>query len=252
MTSVLEQYNMALTHEGPSASQKFSSNMRPTSGFISVRPKEETPIFAKQKMKIDLPKDIKYLRVCNNYLVALMSHHVLLRMYLPQPDRADGISHCGISYQQLCNCFSLAEVFLEKFLTGLRVSNIYLDPLGNHLLISLATKTPGFPPELIYVHRRSTKPKKIEKFRDHEITAVGFNYNNQSELSTGSILIGTSKGLIFESEFGIEGEKMVQSNWKQVNILVGKVHFIKHNKRFQIICRFTDNVRLRVWYVHNV
>lgn len=114
--------------------------------------------------------------------------------------------------------FSFAEVFLEKYLTGLRVSNMFLDPYGNHLLIALSTKCPGFPPELLYLHRKSNKPKKIEKFRDHEITAVAFNYNKQSELSTGSILLGTSKGLIFETEFGIDGEKMFQSNWKQVTI----------------------------------
>lgn len=102
-------------------------------------------------------------------------------------------------------------------MNGLRVSNMFLDPLGNHLLIALSTKVAGLPPELLYLHRRSNKPKKIERFRDHEITAVAFNPNNQSELTTGSILVGTSKGLIFETEFGIDGEKMVQSNWKQVN-----------------------------------
>lgn len=109
-----------------------------------------------------------------------------------------------------------SEVFLEKHLTGLRVSNIFLDPTGNHLFIALATKCPGFVPELLYLHRKSNKPKKIEKFRDHEITAVAFNYINQSETSTGSILIGTSKGLIFETELGIDGEKMIHSHWKQV------------------------------------
>lgn len=95
---------------------------------------------------------------------------------------------------------------------------MFLDPLGNHLLIALSTKVAGLPPELLYLHRRSNKPKKIERFRDHEITAVAFNPNNQSESTTGSILIGTSKGLIFETEFGIDGEKMIQSNWKQVSV----------------------------------
>lgn len=99
---------------------------------------------------------------------------------------------------------------------GLRVSNVFFDPTGNHLLIALAAKHSGFLPELLYLNRRSNKPKKIDKFRDHEITAVGFNYNNQSETSTGSILIGTSKGLIFETDIGIDGEKLVQTNWKQV------------------------------------
>ena len=94
---------------------------------------------------------------------------------------------------------------------------MFLDPLGNHLLIALTPKSPGFSPELLYLHRKSNKPKKIEKFKDHEITAVAFNPNNQSDVSTGSILIGTSRGLIFETEFGIDGERLFQSNWKQVS-----------------------------------
>lgn len=108
---------------------------------------------------------------------------------------------------------------MDKHLISLRVSNIFFDPTGNHLLIASAPKSPGFVPELIYLHRKSNKPKKIEKFRDHEITAVAFNHTNQSETTTGSILIGTSKGLIFETELGIEGEKMIQSHWKQVSIM---------------------------------
>lgn len=114
--------------------------------------------------------------------------------------------------------YSLTEVFLDKFLAGLKVSNMFLDPLGNHLLVALTPKSPGFSPELLYLHRKSNKPKKIERFKEHEITAVAFNPNNQSDISTGSILIGTSKGLIFETEFGIDGEKLFQSNWKQVKI----------------------------------
>ena len=101
-------------------------------------------------------------------------------------------------------------------MAGLRVSNIYLDPLGNHLLIALTPKSTGFSPELLYIHRKTNKPKKIEKFKDHEITAVAFNFENTSETSTGSILIGTSRGLIFETEFGVDGDK-VQNNWKQVS-----------------------------------
>lgn len=101
-------------------------------------------------------------------------------------------------------------------MTGLRVSNIFLDPTGVHLLVALSPKCSGFVPELLYLHQKSNKPKKIDKFRDHEITAVAFNYANPSEVSTGSILIGTSKGLIFETELGMEGDKMFQSNWKQV------------------------------------
>lgn len=109
------------------------------------------------------------------------------------------------------------EISLGTHLSGLRVSNLFFDPTGNHLLIALATKSPGFVPKLLYLNRKGKSPKEIEKFRDHEITAVAFNYTNQSENSTGSILIGTSKGLIFETELGVEGEKLLRGNWKQVS-----------------------------------
>lgn len=93
------------------------------------------------------------------------------------------------------------------------MTNLFLDPLGNHLLITI---TNGNSFELLYLHRCTNKPKKIDKFRDHEITAVAFNFDNTISTTTGSILIGTSKGLIFEAEFGVEGEKKIQNNWKQV------------------------------------
>lgn len=107
----------------------------------------------------------------------------------------------------------------------MKVSNMFLDPLGNHLLIALTPKSPGFTPELLYLHRKSNKPRKCDKFKDYEITAVAFNPNNASESTTGSILIGTSKGLIFEAEFGTDGDKKVPNNWKQVNTASDSVPF---------------------------
>lgn len=107
-----------------------------------------------------------------------------------------------------------AEVFLQNYLNGMKVTNLFLDPLGNHLLIALSN---GLSAELLYLHRKTNKPKRIDKFRDHEITAVAFNNDNELETTTGSMLIGTSKGLIFETEFGIEGDKKVHNNWKQVS-----------------------------------
>lgn len=71
-------------------SSTVSAALTTSSGYVSVRIKEETPIFSKQKMKINLPHDIVFLKVSNNWLVTLMSHQVLLRLFLLQPDRQDG------------------------------------------------------------------------------------------------------------------------------------------------------------------
>lgn len=222
MTSMFDQYNKTLKREEhPPDISNYSEPK--SSGYVSVRIRsEEQPIFSKQKMKLNLPNDILFMTVCNNWLVTLMSHQVLLRLFLLQPDRQDG-NFVNESFHYFINFFMthlvyyLTEVYMEKYLAGLKVSNIFLDPLGNHLLISLTPKSTGFSPELLYLHRKTNKPKKIEKFKDHEVTAVAFNYENKLDSTTGSILIGTSRGLIFETEFGVEGDKL-QNNWKQVSV----------------------------------
>lgn len=89
MTSMFEQYNTALTREENPSNQMVNATLT-GSGYISVRTKEETPIFSKRKMPINLPQDILFTRVSNNWLIVLMSNNVLLRLYLLQSDRQDG------------------------------------------------------------------------------------------------------------------------------------------------------------------
>jgi hypothetical protein len=54
------------------------------------------------------------------------------------------------------------------------------------------------------------------------VTAVGWNFSNDSHITTGPILLGTSKGLIFETVIGLDGDRIFQSSleqyWKQVNV----------------------------------
>lgn len=89
MTSMFEQYNSALKREQIPSNQIV--NAAPTSsGYVSVRTKEETPIFSKREMPIRFPQDILFTRVSNNWLIVLMSNNLLLRMYLLQSDRQDG------------------------------------------------------------------------------------------------------------------------------------------------------------------
>lgn len=62
------------------------------------------------------------------------------------------------------------------------------------------------------------------KFRGHEVTAVGWNFGNGSDVTTGPILLGTSKGLIFETEIALDGDRIFQSSleqyWRQVNVQI--------------------------------
>lgn len=95
MTSIFDQYNSTLKREDSTSGATVGKVLTTSSGFVSVNMKNETPIFTKQKLKINLPRDVLFLKVCNNWLITLMSHQVLLRLYMPQPDRQDG--NCSLS-----------------------------------------------------------------------------------------------------------------------------------------------------------
>lgn len=57
-----------------------------------------------------------------------------------------------------------SEVMIEKNVQpGYRVSGIFLDPLGAHLLIALTPKSSGYTAELLYLNRHSIKPKLMTK-----------------------------------------------------------------------------------------
>lgn len=88
---MFDQYNKTLKRDDVQSTNNQSAAPPPTSsGYVSVRIKEEPPIFTKQKMKLSLPHAILFLTVRNNWLITLMSHQVLLRLFLLQPDRQDG------------------------------------------------------------------------------------------------------------------------------------------------------------------
>ena len=69
------------------------------------------------------------------------------------------------------------EIDISKFAMNMKMSAMFLDPLGNHLLIALISKSqepPNSPPELYYLHRKTTKLKQVNKISNvidimHEI-----------------------------------------------------------------------------------
>lgn len=101
----------------------------------------------------------------------------------------------------------ILEISLNKYLAGYKISKLFLDPTGYHTLISLVPSTPGLSADFLYIHGNGPKVRRIEKFKDHEITAVAFNCYAGTESSTGPILLGTNKGLIFETELTQDADK---------------------------------------------
>lgn len=141
-----DQFNSnSLTQREPLARSAEDTHIVP-SGYVQIKNNDEKQIFQKNKMNLSLPANINFLCVSNDWLVILMSNQLLFRLNLKQPDKQ-------------------SEVFLEKFITGQRVSKMFLDPTGNHLLLSLVAKSSGYNSGLMYLNKSSNKPKIITKVR---------------------------------------------------------------------------------------
>lgn len=200
---MFDQYEQASQR----SKQVYTPPIRPdisTAGFIQMKFLDDGPIFIKQKVNFLPPDKILHLVVNNNIIVIAMANNLLLRIDMKHPDSPE-------------------EIDISKYAMNMEMSRMFLDPLGNHLLISLVPKSqdpPNPPPELFYLHRKTTKLKQAGKFKGHEITAIGWNFSNSSETTTGPILLGTSKGLIFETEIGLDGDKIFNTSleqyWRQV------------------------------------
>lgn len=89
MTSILDQFNSTLRQEDKQP--KIVNNVPRASGYVTFRTEAETPIFTKQAIKINFPHELVHVRVCNNWLVALMANNALVRINLLQPAQQDGM-----------------------------------------------------------------------------------------------------------------------------------------------------------------
>lgn len=226
-----DPYGASNGGSGASDLQSKAAASASTSGILSVPVvNREPPMFALSRMNIKLNQDIEQLVVSNHTMVVLMAN-VLHRIQLRAT--GDPIER------------------LPELPMGVRITRMFLDPQGNHLLLTvrlsaavaastatgaqlLATSTQSAgggggtsTHELWYLHRTSREPKRCERYRGHEITAVGWNRAAGADAMTGAILLGTSRGVIFETELScMPGERRggASVNWKQV----GEENNIEH------------------------
>ncbi|XP_047507228.1 vacuolar protein sorting-associated protein 18 homolog isoform X1 [Pieris napi] len=198
MTSIFDQYEQA-----SQVSQKVvpASEQMTSSGYINMQLEDNTPLFSKQRMNFNPSDLITHVAVASDYLVLAMANGKLFRMDLKMPDQQEEIQYTKIIQPNS------------------KLTAIFLDPLGYHLLLAFAARNKDGSPELVYLHRNSTKLKSVSKSRNYEVTEVGWNYENRSTSTTGPILLGTSQGHILEMELEADNDKMFtvsQQYWRQL------------------------------------
>ena len=144
MSFNFDQFNSNSLTQREQVSRSSEETQIVPSGYVQIKKNDETQIFRKQKMNISLPANINFLNVSNDNIAILMSAHLLFRMNMTRSD-------------------SQIDVSLEKFIVGQRVSRMFLDPTGNHLMLSLVPKSSGYSSELMYLNKNSNKPKILTK-----------------------------------------------------------------------------------------
>ena len=128
--------------------------------------------------------------------------------------------------------------FLSDKTSSSRFNDLFLDPTAKHCIISVVFNESQSSAENLYL---SKKVIQTSKMRGHIISAVAWNYRTDKPNvnTTSNILIGTTKGLIFETELVSSDESKFfaiggpEQYWKQAYDLgtdagpVFAIHFHK-------------------------
>ena len=164
-----------------------------TTQFINQKLLEEHPIFSKTRVDFTPKHPLTHLVVANNNIVMAMANKTLIRI-----DRESGGGRPE-------------EIDLTKTVSAAKISSLFLDPTGSHLLIACKPTDVEGAPELYYLPKCWSKPKPCTKFKGTLVTSVGWNYNNSEKNSTGTILAGSALGLIIETELSSDDTFFSQS-----------------------------------------
>ena len=194
----MQECNLQDSNQGNDVS---TQSILGTTTFRNLKLEEDTPLFSKMRINFVPPHPITHLVVSNSHIVLALGNKTLIRIDLNNPN-------------------NLEEIDLTKLTLQAKIHNMFFDPTGHHLLISVISREGTMNPvDTLYLPWRSTKPKSCNKLKGHLVTAVAWNYKNQSENFTGPILVGTSKGAIIELELtSDEGlfQAGLERNFKQV------------------------------------
>ncbi|KAJ1894917.1 tethering complex subunit, partial [Kickxella alabastrina] len=168
----------ASTRQGELAASGANALTSDVDGYIATTLEtEDVPIFSLDTVQFQVPNKIISLAVSNDILVLIIEGAKVLRIKLQE-------------------AHNILEADIPLNPTVLRTCNAFLDPTGRHLLLS----TPQG--DSFYYYEGWEQMKPLSKFKNMEITAVAWNGMSWStaKSSTGTVLVGTHDGKIYETE----------------------------------------------------
>ncbi|XP_077526342.1 vacuolar protein sorting-associated protein 18 dor [Haemaphysalis longicornis] len=194
MSSLFDQYEEVTSQSaGYLGSAGRTAFPELTTGYINASLEVEAPIFKKTRITFTPQCPITHLVVSNQILVLAMANKCLLRIPIVTPNNPH-------------------EVDLSRSLGdkghAAKIHQLFLDPMGRHLVVSVVHSDGEVSFDNCYLHQTAPKAQSLAKLKGHVISAVGWNYDNPPESnSTSFILVGTTKGIIFETELAATDDR---------------------------------------------
>ena len=182
-----------------------TASLSTTTPLLQSTLSSSAPIFSRQRISHSPPHPVTHLVTSNLQVCLVLANKTVQRI-----NQAAKNAHTGEHQVETIDFARLAP-------GSTKVHSAHLDPLGSHLLLSLQGQ--DGQPDLIYLNRRSNKPRQAPKAKGTLVTAVSWHAKNTSESVTGPVLIGTSKGVILEAELDSGEDRMfshsLERYWRQ-------------------------------------
>ncbi len=168
----------------------------------------DRPLFSRQRVSHQPPHPVTHLATSNLQVILVLANKTVHRF---NQSKKAGDGNAGVEV-----------VDFSKLCAGnARVNGAYLDPLGAHLVLSLRPSDPEGQPDLIYLGKRSQRFRPSGKIKGNLVTSVSWFAKNTSEVTSGPMLLGTSKGVVYETELESKEDRMFSSSFdKYFKVLV--------------------------------
>lgn len=185
---VAQSYRSNQFNRPPSPSIRNSNNRINSNN--NPKPNDGPPLLKRHKVEFTPDEPITHLTVGTNHVIIAMKDKKVISIDTMTGKQTD------------CD---LARCLGNKLLQA-RLHKMFVDPTGRFTLISMAYASDNQPMEnLLFVKRVQPLPK----LKNHLISAVAWNHprinsgsnSGNGSNSTGTILLGTTKGLILQTEF---------------------------------------------------
>ncbi|KAI8344695.1 Pep3/Vps18/deep orange family-domain-containing protein [Chlamydoabsidia padenii] len=168
-----DQFNFS---NGHSNAYDGVDTLRLETGYVSTGFGQiEVPIFVLDYVQFQLPAKIVDMAVANNILVIALSTFRILRIDLDNP-------------------LEVEDIEITRKASDGKITKLFFDPTGRHLIITTDRE------ENYYLYEKWRRTKQLNKLKGITITSIGWNKQaTLADPSTREILIGTKKGLIYET-----------------------------------------------------